>query len=130
MEWKELLSLAGNRSCALLSLSLSPLSQKQWKAFGASLVLSSPLSLVNLNWNCATFRDCWSYKKFPSKTDISREECQFEERASFGPVLVNGLGRFMILGLNERQDTNVGDWLGTVTVECTPFLLRSLCSVH
>ncbi|KAL0287526.1 UNVERIFIED_CONTAM: Photosystem I chlorophyll a apoprotein A1 [Sesamum calycinum] len=97
MEWKELLSLAGNRSCALLSLSLSPLSQKQWKAFGASLVLSSPLSLVNLNWNCATFRDCWSYKKFPSKTDISREECQFEERASFGPVLVNGLGRFMIL---------------------------------
>lgn len=35
-----------------------------------------------------------------------------EERASFGPVLVNR-ARFMILGLNERQDTNVGDWLGS-----------------
>lgn len=26
----------------------------------------------------------------------------------------------MILGLNERQETNVVDWLGTVTLECTP----------
>lgn len=46
--------------------------------------LKEALSLVNLNWNCATFRIVVLTKSSPRTRTF--QECQFEERASFGPT--------------------------------------------